>query len=591
MFLSISLRLDELIEINQKFILIYLINIIFFLVLARLLKFYRVLFRYFTILELKKYFIFVFIHSLLFLTLVIFIQPVGFPRSVPIINIFIFSFLLILSRFFISSSLRKIKVNHDGIKTKNIKSVIIYGSGNTGNLIIDNFKYDKSIDHIFFVDDDLAKHNRYLNGIKIHPFSHTTYLIEKYNVDTMIITITNLSKIKQQKIFDLINKKNINLLSVPNIIENSNFNSLENLIDLKNEFLVTSKIKNSITAQINSIFIKKSILVTGGGGSIGSELCKQISTFDYDKLIIADISEYNLFKVKEELSELYDLNTNPKKNIEFILIDLKDSKSINELFEKYHPDIVYHAAAYKHVPIVEDNAKISIKNNFLGTVNLVNNAIKFKVKRFLFISTDKAVNPINLMGATKRLGELYIKKKCKQSSCNFSIVRFGNVIGSSGSAIPLFINQIKNGGPVTITHPEATRYFMTIPDAVSLIINASIIAKGEEIFVLNMGEPKKIIDVANKLIQKSLVLSNNKFKPSDIKIQIIGLRKNEKIHEEIYIETQSSQTENPNILISYDTNKEENDIIGLYNYFYSNINNLSSEQILDSVNNFFNNEQ
>ena len=285
--------------------------------------------------------------------------------------------------------------------------------------------------------------------------------------------------------------------------------------------------------------------------------------------------------------ELFSFEPHKLKKIVFILLDLKDNQNLYEVFEKFKPSIVYHAAAYKHVPIVENNIKIGIKNNFIGTANLIENTIKYKVRKFLFVSTDKAVNPINLMGITKRLGELYVKKISANSFTNSSIVRFGNVVGSSGSVLPLFLNQIKNGGPVTITDENVTRYFMTIPDAVSLIINSSFISQGGEIFVLNMGKPKKILDLAKNLIAKAEVISNVIYKSDDIKIQIIVLRKGEKLHEEIYTDEIKPTKENSDILVSSDKKNEEQDINMLLKFIKNNIDSLSDKEIISKINNFF----
>ena len=320
-------------------------------------------------------------------------------------------------------------------------------------------------------------------------------LIETKNIDIVIIAIINLSHVKSDFLIELSNRKILKFYLLQIYLMKKTL-PLNDLTDFKNDFFVSSKIKNNYAIYNKDIFKNDIILITGGGGSIGSELSRQISYLNFEKLIVADISEYNLFKIREDLLELFSFDPHKLKKIVFVLLDLKDNQNLYEVFEKFKPSIVYHAAAYKHVPIVENNIKIGIKNNFIGTANLIENTIKYKVRKFLFVSTDKAVNPINLMGITKRLGELYVKKKSTNASTKSRIVRYGNVVGSSGSVLPLFLNQIKNGGPVTITDENVTRYFMTIPDAVSLIINSSFISQGGEIFVLNMGKPKKILDLA-----------------------------------------------------------------------------------------------
>ena len=585
--MSISLRLDKIYFPDKQFFIIYLINIFIFLLLSFFLKFHKTLYRYFSISEILKYIQFSLIYSLIFFLLIIIFKPIYFPRSVPIINFFIFSILIISCRYFISWLANNYKKKEINKNFSSMRSIAIYGAGIMGSLLLNTIKKETKMNKIIFVDDDPNKFNRYLEGVKIFKFLELESLIETKNIDTVIIAITNLSHVKSDFLIELSNRKNIKILSSPNLFDEKDSTSLNDLTDFKNDFFVSSKIKNNYAIYNKDIFKNDIILITGGGGSIGSELSRQISYLNFKKLIVADISEYNLFKIKEDLLELFSFDPLKLKKIVFVLLDLKDNQNLYEVFEKFKPSIVYHAAAYKHVPIVENNIKIGIKNNFIGTANLIENTIKYKVRKFLFVSTDKAVNPINLMGITKRLGELYVKKISTNSSTNSSIVRFGNVVGSSGSVLPLFLNQIKNGGPVTITDENVTRYFMTIPDAVSLIINSSFISQGGEIFVLNMGKPKKILDLAKNLIAKAEVISNGIYKSDDIKIQIIGLRKGEKLHEEIYTDEIKPSKENSDILVSSDKKNEEQDINMLLKFIKNNIDCLSDKEIISKINNFF----
>jgi FlaA1/EpsC-like NDP-sugar epimerase len=296
--------------------------------------------------------------------------------------------------------------------------------------------------------------------------------------------------------------------------------------------------REPVKVDLNSIMVyikNKVILVTGGGGSIGSELCRQLAAHGPKQLIIIDIYENNAYEIQQELKRMY-----PKLNLVVLIASVRNEKRIDSIFEIYKPDIVYHAAAHKHVPLMEESPNESIKNNVIGTWNTVLAADKYNVKRFVMISTDKAVNPTNIMGASKRICEMIIQTYDKKSKTEFVAVRFGNVLGSNGSVIPLFKKQIANGGPVTVTHPDIIRYFMIIPEAVSLVLQAGAYAKGGEIFVLDMGEPIKILDLALNLIRLSGYIPYE-----DIMIEFTGLRPGEKLYEELLMDEEGLQdTEN-----------------------------------------------
>jgi len=297
----------------------------------------------------------------------------------------------------------------------------------------------------------------------------------------------------------------------------------------------------------------KVILITGGGGSIGSELCRQIASHEPRQLIIVDIYENNAYDIQQELKKKY-----PDLNLVVLIASVRNASRINYIFNTYKPDIVYHAAAHKHVPLMEDSPNEAIKNNVLGTLNTVSAADKYGAERFVLISTDKAVNPTNIMGASKRICEMIIQTYNRRSITEFVAVRFGNVLGSNGSVIPLFKKQIAAGGPVTVTHPDIIRYFMTIPEAVSLVLQAGAYAKGGEIFVLDMGEPVKILDLAMNLIRLS------GYKPNeDIMIEFTGLRPGEKLYEELLMKEEGMQdTENKLIHIGKPINIDEDKFLG-----------------------------
>ena len=312
---------------------------------------------------------------------------------------------------------------------------------------------------------------------------------------------------------------------------------IKNIRDVEIEDLLGRETININTKEISNYLENKTILVTGGGGSIGSELCRQIAKVNPKKLILLDIYENNAYEIQQELIRKYK----DKLNLEVIVGSIRDEKRLDSIFAKYKPEVVFHAAAHKHVPLMEKSPCEAIKNNVFGTRNVALMADKYKVKRFVLISTDKAVNPTNIMGATKRCAEMIIQTMNEKSKTEFVAVRFGNVLGSNGSVIPLFKKQIEEGGPITVTHPEVTRFFMTIPEAVSLVIQAGAMAKGGEIFVLNMGESVKIVDLAKNLISLS------GFEPDvDIKIEFSGLRPGEKLYEELLMDEEGLKQTNHN---------------------------------------------
>ena len=320
---------------------------------------------------------------------------------------------------------------------------------------------------------------------------------------------------------------------------------------------------------IGQLIKNKVILITGGGGSIGSELCRQIIKYDPKKLVIVDVYENNLYDIEQELKYNY-----PDKEICAIVASVREKKRLQEIFEIYKPYLVFHAAAHKHVPLMETSPLEAIKNNVFGTYNVVNCADEYNVKKFILISTDKAVNPTNIMGATKRLCEMIVQAKNKVSKTEYAAVRFGNVLGSNGSVIPLFKKQIAKGGPVTVTHKDITRFFMTIPEAVSLVLQAMTYAKGGEIFVLNMGEPMKIYDMAVNLIMLSGLEPN-----VDIEIKITGLRPGEKLYEELLMSEEGlTETKHEKIFIAPPSNIEMKDIEGKLEKLDETLKNCNNEQ-------------
>lgn len=409
------------------------------------------------------------------------------------------------------------------------KNLLIIGAGEAANEIIKTVKNTMKgyYNIVGLIDDNPNKMNYAISGIKIlGTRDDIAEICKQYKVDVIFFSISNIDNKNKKEILNICQETGVKirvLPSVADIIKNKSL--LQNLRDVEIEDLLGREPITLANENIGELIKGKSILVTGGGGSIGSELCRQIAKFNPSRLIIFDIYENNLYNIEMELKQNhYD----EKFEIVAMVGSVRDKKRLEQVFKKYNPYLVFHAAAHKHVPLMEVSPLEAIKNNVFGTYNVANYADKYSVKRFILISTDKAVNPTNIMGATKRMCEMIIQAFNQKSKTEFAAVRFGNVLGSNGSVLPLFKKQISAGGPVTVTHKEITRFFMTIPEAVSLVLQAMSYAKGGEIFVLDMGEPVKIYDLAVSLIKLSGLEPN-----VDIEIKITGLRPGEKLYEEL----------------------------------------------------------
>ena len=390
---------------------------------------------------------------------------------------------------------------------------------------------------VCFVDDDKNKQGKYLNGILIAgDRNDIPSLAKKYDIEEIYVAMPSAPGSETKKILEICRETDCELRILPGIYQLLNGDvSVSKLRRVEIEDLLGREPIRVNLSQIMGYVSNKVILVTGGGGSIGSELCRQIAMHEPRRLIIFDIYENNAYDIQQELKRRY-----PDLDLVALIGSVRNPHRINNVFEKYRPDIVYHAAAHKHVPLMEDSPNEAIKNNVLGTYKTAQAADRFHASRFVLISTDKAVNPTNIMGASKRLCEMVIQMMNHRSRTEFVAVRFGNVLGSNGSVIPLFKKQIEEGGPVTVTHPDIIRYFMTIPEAVSLVLQAGAQAKGGEIFVLDMGKPVKILDLALNLIRLS------GYRPyEDIDIRFTGLRPGEKLYEELLMSEEGLQsTEN-----------------------------------------------
>jgi FlaA1/EpsC-like NDP-sugar epimerase len=493
--------------------------------------------------------------------------------SIIILDFIITTFLLGSFRIFIKLLYIKTSYQNRG----EVVNYVIFGAGEAGIITKRKLEQHKgsNIKVVAFFDDDSAMKNKSLEGIRIFDFEKDLIeLNNKFEIDNLIISGINLSKNRKQEIIDKCLNNNITVQSVPPVEKWINgelsFNQIKTvkIEDLIERDVIELDI-DAIGQQLNG----KVVMVTGAAGSIGSEIVNQLCKFKIKKIIAVDSSEESLYQLDSRIAE--NLQNVNRKNIEIVVADITNLERMKGLFERFQPEMVYHAAAYKHVPLMENNPSEAIKTNVKGTMTIANLSVEFGVEKFVMVSTDKAVNPTNVMGASKRIAEIYVQslsnsiKQNNSSKTKFITTRFGNVLGSSGSVIPRFRKQIEAGGPITVTHPEITRYFMTIPEACQLVLEAGYMGNGGEIYVFDMGKSVKIIDLAKKMIRLSGFTLGK-----DIQIVYTGLRPGEKIYEELLNDQENTvPTHHSKIMIgkvrNYDFNLVKNSIdelLELYNF-------------------------
>ena len=509
----------------------YMDNIIYIVLIKILIfyyfKLYKIVWRYASIDELINIVVAVIISNLAVLSF-LFIRQTNLPRSIYIITILLDTFLIGGFRL-TSRTLSKSNFIRRFSKKKG-KQIMIIGAGDAGVMVIREYRNhsDLKSNPVVLIDDDRKKQGQVINSVPVYGGKESIVeAVKKFKVDEIVIAIPSAGKAEIREIVEICKNTKARLKILPGIYEIIDGEvSVKKIRDVKIEDLLgRDEIKTDI-GQISSYIEGRTVLVTGGGGSIGSELSRQIANFKPKRLIILDIYENSAYDIQIELKRKH-----PELDLMVYIGSIRDKTRIENIFKGENIDVVFHAAAHKHVPLMEDSPKEAIKNNVFGTFNLARAADKYNTKRFVMISTDKAVNPTNIMGASKRLCEMIIQSIDVNSKTEFVAVRFGNVLGSNGSVIPLFKKQIEEGGPVTVTHKDIIRYFMTIPEAVQLVVQAGAMAKGGEIFVLDMGEPVKIVNLAEDLIRLS------GFEPySEIDIKFTGLRPGEKLFEELLLD-------------------------------------------------------
>ena len=455
----------------------------------------------------------------------------GVPRSIGIIQPALMFVGITSSRLFINY-LHIINFTFGNLKNK--KNVLIYGAGSAGRQLLASLENNIEMKVVGFLDDNKRFHDQLVLGQTVYDPSQIEKLNRKKKINLILLAIPSISRIKRNKIIDSLNKYKLMVKTLPSIQDIVDGKvSVSDIKDLTVEDLLSREQVMPNVELLSKNIHSKIVLVTGAGGSIGSELCRQIIKLKPKKLLLLELNEFALYRISEELK-------NQLKNLKVIplLINVQNSSRVEEVFKTFKVDTVYHAAAYKHVPLVEENICESVKNNVFGTLLITQISIKYNVANFVFISSDKAVRPTNIMGASKRLSEICIQALYNSQNKNskFAIVRFGNVLQSSGSVIPKFTKQIKEGGPVTLTDPKVTRYFMTIIEASQLVIQAGAMSEGCEVFVLDMGESVKIKNLIDKMIKLSgLTIKDDKNLDGDIEIKITGLRPGEKLYEELLI--------------------------------------------------------
>ena len=469
-------------------------------------------------------------------------------RSYYPFNFMMLLILLCASRFSVRA-IRGMERNRN--KKGDTHNVMIIGGGAAATMLIKEYQMSRRRIKIpCIIDDNPEKKGKSLNNI---PIIGGRELIvdaaDRYSIDEIVLAIPSASPADVRNLISICQQTRARVRRLPAIASTLTDSLSSSVRDVNYEDLLGRDSVIIRNPELQSFIMDKTVMVTGGGGSIGSELCRQIAANNPMKLIIVDIYENSTYELEMELRRYY-----PDADFEVLIASVRDYDRLDTIFAKYRPDVIYHAAAHKHVPLMETSPNEAIKNNCLGTLNLAKLSAKYDVKRFVMISTDKAVRPTNVMGATKRICEMIVQTYNRIANTEFVAVRFGNVLGSNGSVIPLFLKQIESGGPVTLTHREITRFFMTIPEAVSLVLTAGLMAKGGEIFILDMGEPVKIYDLACNLIRMK------GYEPEkDIKIEVVGLRPGEKLYEELLMAEEGLQeTENKKIHIGKPIEIDEN---------------------------------
>jgi FlaA1/EpsC-like NDP-sugar epimerase len=549
-WLAFIIRLEELILLKDFNFYPAIISIIFLVPIYWLFGLYRTIFRYTGMSILFTILVSTFIYGLSFFLVIGVYGIQGVPRSIGVLQPMLLFFAIIMSRLVVKVVMFN---NKDSRKLSKKKNVLIYGSGEAGRQVVTALENSLEFNVIGFLDDNKDLNKQVILGKTIYSPKYLEKLVKAKDIVLVFLALPSISRSQRNKIIERLNKQKVIVKTLPSISEIVDGRiTISDIKDLNIEDLLNRKQIEPDINLLNKNINSKTVLVTGAGGSIGSELCRQIIKLEANKLVLLELNEYALYKIYEELKNYKN------KNLKIIplLMNAQNQSKIEKILQTFNVDTVYHAAAYKHVSLVEENICEGVKNNVFSTLAIARASISKKVSNLVLISSDKAVRPTNAMGASKRLAELCMQglfDHTRDNGTQFSIVRFGNVLDSSGSVIPKFKKQIKDGGPVSLTHKDVTRYFMTIPEAAQLVIQAGAMGGNSEVFVLDMGESVKIRELIYKMINLSGLSIKDINNPlGDIEIQITGLRPGEKLYEELLIGDNPQQTNHPKILRATD---------------------------------------
>lgn len=553
-WMAFSFYLNELVIFNWQYLIHALLSLSILIPVFLVFGFYKFIYRYNTEdtlnILVKSISVYALIYSLFFFL----IDIKTSPKSIILLQPMILFMLISFSRWLVKIWLSQLK--RENSDKKNLKEVFIYGAGRVGQQLALSLIHSNRFKFLFFVDDDKNLWGGSIYGHLVKPPSYIKKVISPQKLRELWLAIPKLSLPERRKLINKFNGLPIHVKILPSFSylmgDNIHVKDLREL-DI-NELLDRENIKPDNDLLKKCVY-GKSVLVTGAGGSIGSEICRQILKNNPKFILLLENSEISLYNIHYELDTIIKNQVNNSNNTTILiplLVNINDKNKLNHIFQTWKPFTVYHAAAYKHVPMVEYNVVSGILNNLMGTIQCANIAIKYNVHHFVLVSTDKAVRPTNVMGASKRLSEIYLQlmnSELKNKNTKMCMVRFGNVLGSSGSVVPLFEKQIKAGGPVTVTHKDVTRYFMSVTEAAQLVIQAGAMSKGGEVFLLDMGKPVQIIDLARRMIEtKGLQVKDSTNPWGDIEIKFTGLRHGEKLYEELLIGDNSETTMHPHIL-------------------------------------------
>ena len=549
-WLAFSLRLDVLHQPTGKQWWIYGITPVLALFVLRRFGLYQTIFRYSGQAALSTISRATFTYSVLLTALLLYVQWEMVPRSLGLLQPLIFLILVVSSRAFAGLWLEGMG---SGNKRKRAR-LLIFGAGTEGVQTALALAMSRQYLLMGFVDDDAAKVGRHINGIPVFSSAQMQRMVQDHSITDILLAMPSASRARRNDIIESLQGLPVHVRTLPSM--NDLASGLISVQDFKELDIEDLLAREPVAPQKELLFAtitNQVVLVSGAGGSIGGELCRQIVLLSPSKLVLLEHNEFGLYSIHQELLSLCVAHQLQVELVP-ILASVTNADKMNAVCLQYAPDTIYHAAAYKHVPLVESNVAAGIVNNVFGTLALAQAAVQSSIRRFVLVSTDKAVRPTNVMGASKRMAELVLQSLADQNSSTcFSMVRFGNVLGSSGSVVPLFRQQLAAGGPITVTHAEVTRYFMTIPEAAQLVLQAGAMAQGGDVFVLDMGEPVKIIDLAKRMVQLAgFTVQDHDHPYGDIKIEITGLLPGEKLYEELIIGDNPQPTQHPRILNAHE---------------------------------------